>query len=110
MTTNAKPLIDAKRAENSQTTQYTATNVVSIVDTFTVRNTTAGAVTFAVNVVPSGGTAGADNIFLSKSIAAGQTYTCPEIVGQILKAGDFLSTLAGAATSLTIRASGREIS
>ena len=110
MTTNAKPLIDAKRAENSTTTQYTATNVVAIVDTFTVHNTNVGSITFAVNVVPLGATAGADNIFLNKSIAPGQTYTCPGIVGQILKAGDFLSTIAGAAASLTIRASGREIS
>ena len=72
MTTNAKPLIDAKRAEDSQTTQYTATNVVAIVDTFTVRNTTAGAVTFAVNVVPSGGTVGAANIFLTSRLRPGR--------------------------------------
>lgn len=102
-------LIAAKQAENSQTTQYTATNLTAIVDKFTVHNGTGGAVTFGVNVVTSGGTAGASNLMLNRSIAAGQTYACPEIVGQVLAVGDFISTIAGAATSLTIRASGREI-
>ena len=44
-----------------------------------------------------------------KGVAAGETYTCPEVVGQILEAGGFISTLAGSATSITIMASGREI-
>lgn len=104
-------LIASKQAENAQTTQYTAgTSVTAIVDKFTVTNTTAGAVTFSANVVTAAGAAGAANLVLdARSIAVNETYTCPELVGQVLEAGDFISTLAGAATSLTIRASGREI-
>jgi len=60
--------------------------------------------------VASGGSAGAANLVLSaKNIVPGETYLCPELVGQVLESGGFISTLAGAATSLTIRASGREI-
>jgi len=46
---------------------------------------------------------------VSKSLAAGETYTFPEIVGFALAAGGFISTIAGAATSVMIRASGRSI-
>ena len=110
MSVTAKPIIPAKQAESSQTTQYTATNVRTIIDKFTGTNTTAGAVTLSVNLVTSGGTAGSDNLIAKTvSIAAGATYTFPEIVGHVLNSGDFISTLASAATSITIRASGREV-
>jgi hypothetical protein len=57
-----------KSAENAQTTQYTSTDVQTIIDKFTVNNTTGGNVTFAVNLVNSGGAAGAANLILSKTI------------------------------------------
>lgn len=110
MTVTVKNIIPRKQAENSQTTQYTATNCKTIIDKCTVTNTTAGAVAFSVNLVASGGSAsGANLVLYTKSIAAGETYLCPEVVGQTLESGGFISTLAGAATSLTISASGREI-
>lgn len=108
MTATAKVLIESKQAESAQTTQFTAI-APTLIDKFTVTNTTGGAVTFAVNLVPSGSGAGTANLIMSKSIAAGETYTCPGIVGHVLNTGDLISTVAGAATSLTIRASGREI-
>lgn len=110
MTVTIKTIIPAKQAENSQTTQYTATNCKTIIDKFTVTNTTGGAVAFTVNLITIAGSASASNTIISaKSIAAGECYQCPELVGQALEAGGFISTLAGAATSLTIRANGREI-
>lgn len=110
MTVTVKNIIPRKQAENAQTSQYTATNCKTIIDKFTVTNTTAGAVTFAVNLVASAGAAGVGNLIIDdKSIAAGECYTCPELVGQTLESGGFISTLAGAAASLTISASGREI-
>ena len=110
MTVTVKNIIPRKQAENAQTTQYTATNCKTIIDKFTATNTTAGAVTLSVNLVVSAGSAATGNLVMSaKSIAAGECYTCPELVGQTLEPGGFISTLAGAATSLTISASGREI-
>jgi hypothetical protein len=111
MAVTVKVLIPAKQAENAQTTQYTATAVRAIIDKFTVTNTSAGNVTLSVNLVTSGGTAGASNLVLdARAIAPDETYICPELVGHALEAGGFISTLASAATSLTIRCSGREVS
>jgi hypothetical protein len=45
MTVTVKVLIPAKTAENSQTTQYTATNVTTIIDKFTATNFSATAAT-----------------------------------------------------------------
>lgn len=110
MTVTIKNLIPRKQAENAQTSQYTATNCKTIIDKFTATNTTAGAVTLSVNLVAAAGAAGAANLVVSaKSIAAGECYTFPELVGQTLEPGGFISTIASAATSLTISASGREI-
>jgi hypothetical protein len=111
MTVTVKVLIPAKQAENSQTTQYTATNVRAIIDKFTVTNTSANNVTFSCNLVTVSGSAGASNLIIdTRTIVPDETYTCPELVGQALDVGGFISTIAGAGTSLTIRASGREIS
>ncbi len=105
-----KTLIPAKQAENVQTTQYTAASCRTIIDKFTATNTAAANVTFSVNLVSSGGSAGASNLIVdSRAVAPDETYTFPELVGQVLEPGGFISTIASAATSLTIRASGREI-
>lgn len=110
MTVTAKVLISPKQAEGTQATQYTATNVRAIIDKFTATNTAVGAITLSVNLVSIGGVAGDTNLIVkNKSIAAGETYTFPELVGQILESGSYISTIASAATSITIRASGREV-
>lgn len=111
MTTTFKPLIPAKQAENSQTTQYTApTGTRAIIDKFTVTNTTASNATFSCNIVSAAGAAAVGNLIINtRAIAAGECYTCPELVGQIIEPGGFISTLAGTASALTIRASGREV-
>lgn len=102
-------LIPAKIAENAQTSQYVSTGVTTIIDKFVARNYSGGAVTLAVNLITSADTAGNQNLVVSKSLAAGETYTFPEIVGAALAASGFISTLAGAATSVMIRANGRQI-
>lgn len=110
MTVTATTLIEAKNAENVQTTQYTSTNVRTIIDKFTATNYSAGAVTISVNLVASGGTAADANLIVkTKTLQASECYTFPEIVGHVLEVGDFISTIAGAATSVNIRASGRVI-
>jgi hypothetical protein len=67
--------------------------------------------TFSVNLVTSGGSAGNSNLVIDeKTVVPGETYLCPELVGQALEPGGFISTIASAATALTLRVSGREIS
>lgn len=112
MAVTAKPLFQAKQAEGAETTQYTTPGGTrTIIDKFTGTNITAGPVTLTIKLIASGGAAGAANTIVSaKTLQAGETYTFPEVVGHVLSAGDFISTLAGAAASITIRASGREVS
>ena|SRR3990167_4723189 len=110
MTVTIKNIIPRKQIEAAQTGQYTAENCKTIIDKFTATNTSTSNVTLSVNLVAASGTAGNGNLILkARAIAPGETYTCPELVGQVLESGGFISTLAGAATSLTISASGREI-
>ena len=110
MTVTVKTLVPAKQVENTQTAQYTASNCKAIIDKFTVTNTSAANVTIGVNLITSGGSAGASNLIIdTRAIAPDETYTCPELVGQVLESGGVISTIASAATSLTMRVSGREI-
>lgn len=104
-------LIPAKIAENAQTTQYTSTNVSTIIDKFTATNYSATAATLSVNLVTSAGTAGNDNLVVkTKTLQPSETYTFPELIGHVLASGGFISTLAGTATAINIRSSGRTIS
>lgn len=103
-------LIPAKLAEDTQTTQYTSSDAKTIIDKFTATNVGSADVDFSVNLVPSTGSVGDDNLILdSRTISPGETYLCGELVAQLLEDGDYISTLASAAGSLTIKASGRQI-
>ena len=111
MTVTVKVLIPAKIAEATQTTQYVANGVTTIIDKFTATNYSASAATISVNLVTVAGSAGNLNLITkTKTLQPAEVYTFPEIVGQVLGSGDFISTIAGTATSINIRASGREVS
>lgn len=110
MTVNVAVLIAAKTAENSQTTQYTSTGITTIIDKFTATNYTSTPATLSVNLVTAADTAGNQNLITkTKTLQAGEVYTFPEIVGYALGPGDFISTLAGTASAINIRASGRKV-
>jgi hypothetical protein len=110
MTVTVKVLVPAKIAENTQTTQYTATGVTAIIDKFTATNYSASAATISVNLVTGADTAGNQNLIVkTKTLAPAETYTFPEIVGQVLAPSGFISTIAGTASAINIRASGREV-
>lgn len=109
MAVTMKVLVPAKTAENSQTTQYTATNVIAVIDKFTATNYSATAATISVNLVTVSDTAGNQNLIVkTKTLQPGATYTFPELVGQYLSPSHFISTIASAASSINIRVSGRE--
>jgi hypothetical protein len=105
-----KELISSKYAESAQTTQYTAVNCTTIIDTFSATNNGGSNVQFSVNLVSSGGSAlNANRILSTKTIVPGEEYSCPILIGQTLDPGSFISTLSDTASALTIRSSGREI-
>jgi len=110
MAVSVKVLIPAKTAEAVQTTQYTAAGVTAIIDKFTATNYSASAATISVNLVTAAGSASNDNLIVkTKTLQAGETYTFPELVGQVLSPSGFISTIAGTASAINIRASGREV-
>lgn len=110
MTVTVKTLIPPKQMESTQTSQYTATSVKAIIDKATVTNTDTVNRTFSVNIVQSGGSATNANLIIDdRAVVPGETYLCPELVGHELDPGAFISTIASAATALTLRVSGREI-
>jgi len=111
MAVYVRVLIPAKTAENTQTTQYTSSGVTTIVDKFTATNYSASAATLSVNIVTALDNAGNANLIVKTvSIQPGQTYLFPEVVGQVLVSGGFISTIASASSAINIRASGRTIS
>ena len=111
MTVTVKVLVPAKVAEATQTTQYTATNVTAIIDKFTATNYSATAATISVNLVTGADTAGNQNLIMKlKTLQPAETYTFPELVGQVLAPSGFISTIAGTASAINIRVSGREVS
>lgn len=111
MTVTVKTLVPSKQMEATQTTQYTATSVKALIDKATVTNTDTVNRSFSVNLVESGGSAGNSNLIIDdRVVVPGETYLCPELIGQPLDSGAFISTVASAANALTIRIGGREIS
>lgn len=111
MSVVAKPLFEPLQAAAADVNQYAApAGARTIIDKFTGTNTTGAPATLTINLVASGGAASASNRIVSaKSLAAGECYTFPEVVGHVLNPGDFISTNAGTAAAITIRASGREV-
>jgi hypothetical protein len=111
MAVTVKVLIAPKSAESAQTTQYTANGVSAIIDKFTATNYDTVARTLSVNLVQAAGAAANDNLIVkTKTLQADETYTFPELVGHVLVSGGTISTIASAASAITIRASGREVS
>jgi len=111
MTVTVKVPVAPLQMANTQTTQYTApASTKTIIDKATVTNTDTSNRTFSVNLVQAGGSASNGNLIIKdRSVVPGETYLCPELVGQELDSGSFISTTASAATALTFRVSGREI-
>jgi len=87
----------------TNTTIYTCpANTTAKVLKCTVTNDSATAETISMHIVESGG-AVADNRLIVPDVAISTTpYNTPEMVGQILNAGDFVSAIAGAAAQLTL--------
>lgn len=112
MAVAAKNLVPAKFVEDTQTTQYTVGANISatIIDKFTCTNVSGSSATVSINLVTGSDTAGDVNLITKeKTLTAGEVYTFPELVGQILPTYAFISAVASAADSINIRVSGREI-
>lgn len=88
----------------ANTTLYTCpTNTQARVLKCTVTNDTTSVATISFHKVPSGDSVGDANLILNtKAVGSKETYGCPEVVGQVLDAGDLISAIASAADQLTV--------
>lgn len=110
MTVTVRAIVPAQQIPIGQATLYTAAGCKTIIDKFTVTNTSASNASLFVYLVPPGGTPSTGNtIIKGRTILPGETYLCPEMVGQSLEAGGYIATLASAAVTFTVSASGREV-
>ncbi len=100
-------LIESKFAAVSQAVEFTAA-APTIIDKLTATNVSGVPVSFTAHLLPTTGGAANRNKMLSVTLRAGESYLCAELVGHVLDAGQRISTAAGAASSIAIRASGRE--
>lgn len=108
---SSKPIVlfqatEAPTSDGSVYTQGNGAGTLVIVDKFSGCNQSASAATVTISIVPSGGDAGTGNIIVkTRPILAGETYGFPEIVGQKLAPGDFISVTASVA-GVNLRGSG----
>lgn len=111
MASNSPVVITAAQLTTSAATYYTVpTGVTAYIRKLSLLNSTGGAVTATVHLVPNGGTANATNMVISaQSIAAGASYQCPEVEGQALAAGATIQALASAGTAISLRGTALEM-
>lgn len=96
--------IDPVQLGATDTTVYTCPpNTTARILKCTACNDTTTVPTFDINKVPSGGAVGDGNLLINgKALGGEDTYECPEVVGQVLEAGDFISGIASSASQVTI--------
>ncbi len=88
---------DGGNVSASAVTQGTATpaNTRRKITGAVVCNSTAIAKTFTAYIIPSGGSAGSTNVYISaRTISAGETYNCPELIGRGMNSGGFVQVVA----------------
>ncbi len=106
-----KTLVVGSQIAATATTYYTApANTKAVITNMTLTNTTANAITATVHVIDSGATETASNMDISaRTLAPGETYKCPEVIGKTISATGTIRALASSATSITLKASGYEV-
>jgi hypothetical protein len=109
MAVTYKDLVAPQQCSTSTDTKYTAgTSERAVIIAATVTNTTAGAVTLRIYLVPTGGTANdTTTIYYVKSIpVSADPLVLDGLIGKVIEAGGTIQTLASANTSLTLHISG----
>lgn len=111
MATTPKRLVSGSQLTNSVATYYTAPAATKArISAFTATNTTAGAVTITVYLVPSAGSATDSNIVADViPLAAYESKAITGAIGHVIEAGGSIQALASANTSINIVVSGYEI-
>ena len=112
MATRPQELINAQITDAPAAIPYTAgVGVKCRITSASICNTeTATAYTVDVYKIPSGDSAAAANkIVNTRTIYGGETYPCPELIGQVLEPGDKLDAVASTTLKLNFIVSGIEL-
>ena len=108
MVTQVTVLTESVEAPLALSLAYTSDGVTTMLDKWTVHNTTAAPIGYTLHLVAPGDAPGATNVLVQKTILPGTVYRCPEVVGHVLAVGGSAHH-TGSAVGLNVRASGREV-
>ena len=107
MSYSTKELVQQSWITNAAAMIYTSSAGNTIIDKLTTTNITAGALDVSLYVLAPAGTATTMTLIKTRSLAGGECYTWPEIVGKTIAIGAMVYAVAAAATSVNIGMSGR---
>lgn len=100
-------LVAPSQLGNADASLYqTPTNSTVRIGSATFCNTTAGALTLTAGITTGGAMTAATTLISAFTLAPGQSYTSPQLAGQVMPAGSQLHAYASAATSITVAVSG----
>ena len=110
MAMTARRLVTSQLAASIAAVYTAPTGTKAVIKRAAFCNTTAGAITLLVHLVPPGGTVTDGNMAINDvSIGAGETYLSAELEGQVIDAGGAIHAEASTSGSLTAIISGVEI-
>ena len=106
-----KSFVDGINLTDSAATYYTApAGTKAIIKKATFCNDHSGVVTVTINIVPSAGSAAYGNrITKARALAAGETWSCPDVENHVMEAAGFISMVASVTAKIGCRISGFEI-
>jgi len=104
-------MVNGVNLTDSAATYYTVpASTRAIIKKATFVNDDTGVVTVTINLVASGGSATyANRITKTKSLAAGESWSCSDMENHELEAGGFISMLASVTAKIGCRISGYEV-
>lgn len=112
MTATPKVLVEYQSIANAAGPIYTASASAkgAYIDKIVSSNYSGAAVTVSIWLVPPlGAAADSNKVVMTKSIAAGDSYTFPEIAGKYISPLSKIEAVCSAANSANIGISGREV-
>jgi hypothetical protein len=111
MTLTAKRFATAQVAASIAAIYSAPVGVKAVIKRATFTNTTGGAITVLVHLVPPSGSVTDGNMILNDvSVAAGDTYIAGEMEGHVIEATGSIEAEASSSGSITAIISGVEIS
>ena len=106
-----KSFVDGVNLTAAAATYYTApASTKALIKKATFCNDHTIVVTVTINIVPLAGAAAYGNqITKTRALAAGETWSCPDVENHVIEAGGFISMVASVDAKIGVRISGYEI-